>query len=98
MYDINQKWTEMRRSYFTREITYTDDCDFITEDPKVKKKHSRIVSNTENWKSTEKWPLNIKNIEEIFKRNRNVAANKMSRIWLNNSKIYNGEEHAFIPL
>ena len=54
MYDINQKWTEMRRSYFTREITYTDDCDFITEDPKVKKKHSRIVSSTENWKSTEK--------------------------------------------
>ena len=54
MYDINQKWTEMRRSYFTREITYTDDCDFITEDPKVKKKHSSIVSNTENWKSTEK--------------------------------------------
>ena len=54
MYDINQKWTEMRRSYFTREITYTDDYDFITEDPKVKKKHNRIVSNTENWKSTEK--------------------------------------------
>lgn len=26
----------MKRSYFTREITYTDDCDFITGDPEGK--------------------------------------------------------------
>ena len=43
MYDINQKWTEMKRSWLNREITFTDNCDFITEDPREKTK-SREVS------------------------------------------------------
>ena len=38
MYDINQKWTEMKRLRLNREITFTDNCDFITEDPREKTK------------------------------------------------------------
>lgn len=38
MYDINQKWTEMKKLRLNREITFTDHCDFITEDPKEKTK------------------------------------------------------------
>ena len=36
MCQISPKWIKMKRSYFTREITYTDDCDFITGDPEGK--------------------------------------------------------------
>ena len=34
--DINQKWIEQRNSTLPKEMIYADDCDFLTEDERIK--------------------------------------------------------------
>ena len=43
--EINQKWLEKRRSNLPKELTYADDCDFLTEDTNTKNKITNDVGD-----------------------------------------------------
>lgn len=44
--DINPKWIEQRYSCLPKEMTYADDCDFLTEDERIKKAIEKVAPPT----------------------------------------------------
>ena len=65
----------------TREVTYTDDCDLITEDPKVKNK---ITTEMSEILKTGNRPVNGMKTETTslkrYSKNRNMERNEDIRI------------------